>query len=75
MRPDRWTDNSETESGIYVFRPAEDQKESFIYTQFTHATKSGNKQFDLYFQYSCTGDIDNQRRAIVHVTLTDQGTV
>jgi hypothetical protein len=75
LRQDNWDNSGKTESGMYIFTPQIGQYESNFYSKFDHATKSGEYQWDFYFQYATTGNVDDERRAIVHVRLTDQGTI
>ena len=70
---DNW--NQGQNSGTYNFRPVTGQFTPNDYTTMQGAFSSGDKQWDFYFQYGDDDNLDNQRRAIVHVYLTDLGTV
>jgi hypothetical protein len=58
-------------SGDYIFRPETGEFSSKVYSEFDHATISGN-QMDFYFQKLNQNTQEIEMRAIVHVTIDDE---
>ena len=73
VTPDNW--NNGQNSGVYNFRPESGEYDPFDYTELQGAFKSDDKQWDFYFQQPQRIELNNQRKVIVHVYLTDLGTV
>ena len=48
VTPDNW--NNGQNSGVYNFRPESGEYDPFDYTELQGAFKSGDKQWDFYFQ-------------------------
>jgi hypothetical protein len=62
--------DGEQNSGDYIFRPETGEFTSKVYSEFDHATISGN-QMDFYFQKLNDNTQELEMRAIVHVTIDE----
>jgi hypothetical protein len=60
---------------MYNFRPVTGQYAPNDYSFLDGAFSSGDKQWDFYFQNGNGPNIEDMRLAIVHVYLTDLGTI